>query len=446
MQRLSIRSIIIPAALIIAGEAPASAAIDSINKFPEQRLIDKSVASTKVIVINPASEGNNVDSDSVRSLINNFYVEQYRHTLDPQAPYFMFMSKDANFALGVGGLVRMRGWFDWNNSIDANGFSPALIQIPPDPAARKRLSATPAGTGLFLTLIGRHTPIGNIKAYIEANFNGYQHIDFKLKKAYISVGDWTAGYTTTTFSDPAAEPVTVDGAGANGVASKSTVLVRYFHTFRCGFSLAAALEFPSSQIRAVSGESKACTDYVPDIVALAQYQWDQGMSHVRIAGIYRNLSYRNLLKGTNHNVPAWGGLLSAIVKILPQLSISGEFNYGRGIGSYVGDFAVMNADLLPAEGEPGILKAPTVIGGAIGLKYNFTDNIYANIVYGRAQYAYKQHQPADYRYGNYGAANIFWNITPRLLVGAEYLVGNRKNYDGTHGPANRVDALFSFTF
>lgn len=447
MRSILYMRLVLPVVLTIFCTTAISAANDSIRRFPEQRLLDKSVAQTKVIVVNSKGDRElTMKEDSVRSIIYNFYMSQYRHTLDPQAPYFMFISKDANFALGVGGLVRMRGWFDWNNSIDANGFSPALIQIPPDPSARRRLSATPAGTGLFITLIGRNTPLGNIKAYIEANFNGYQHIDFKLKKAYITVGDWTAGYATTTFSDPAAEPITIDGSGANGVASKSTVLVRYFHTFKSGFSLAGAFEFPASQIQEVNNETKACADYIPDLVALAQFQWNEGMSHLRIAGLYRNLAYRNLLTGTNHNIPAWGGLFSAIIKILPRLSISGEFNYGRGIGSYIGDFAVMNSDLVPIAGKPGVLKAPVVIGGAVGLKYNFADNIYADLVYGRAQYSYKEHSPSDYRYGNYGAVNLFWNITPRFMVGAEYLIGNRVNFDGSHGPANRVDALFSFTF
>ena len=38
--------------------------------------------------------------------------------------------QNADLASGIGGVVRMRGWFDWNGTIPVNGFSPYFIQIP----------------------------------------------------------------------------------------------------------------------------------------------------------------------------------------------------------------------------------------------------------------------------------------------------------------------------
>ena len=49
-----------------------------------------------------------VSPDSIRSMIDLFYVDQFRHFQDPRAPYFLFMSKDANLAMGIGGVVRIR--------------------------------------------------------------------------------------------------------------------------------------------------------------------------------------------------------------------------------------------------------------------------------------------------------------------------------------------------
>ncbi|WP_290387817.1 hypothetical protein, partial [Paramuribaculum intestinale] len=40
--------------------------------------------------------------DSVRSLIQMFYDDQFRHSQDPEVPYFMFLSKDASLAGGIG--------------------------------------------------------------------------------------------------------------------------------------------------------------------------------------------------------------------------------------------------------------------------------------------------------------------------------------------------------
>ena len=52
----------------------------------------------------------------------------------------------------------------------------------------------------------------------------------------------------------------------------------------------------------------------------------------------------------------------------------------------------------------------------------------------------------DYKYGLYSATNIFWNVTPRIMFGAEFNIGKRQDFNGEHGWARRVGALASFSF
>lgn len=418
---------------------------DSISKYPEIRQRHREIEGSRIIKLG-GNDGTETPQDSMRSLIVNFYLDQYRHFQDPHAPFFMFMSKDANYAMGVGGVIRMRGWYDWGGSIPANGFAPYLIPIPADPTSQRHLAATPAGCALFMTLIGRNTPVGRIMAYVEGNFNGYQHIDFRLKKAYVSIGDWTMGYASTTFSDPASQTPTIDGAGPNGQVSKSTVLLRYFHTFKNGWGVAGGIEFPSSQIGADGNKTATCTDYIPDFVALGQYQWAEGMSHIRLSAILRSMRYRNLLTETNHSVWAWGLQASGTVKIIPSLSVYGQAVYGRGLGSYTGDLAIGNYDLVGKPSTPGEMFAPRILGLSAGVKYNFKDNVYSCVALGSERYYLDEANPDEYKYGLYGAVNVFWDIMPRLQVGLEYLIGKRMNFSGAHRSANRIDALFMFTF
>ena len=76
--------------------------------------IDSTLKSNKVIFIDgkPAPEDTQHYVDSVRQVIATFYYDQFRHFQDPGAPYFLFMSKDAQLAMGIGGAVRMRGYYD----------------------------------------------------------------------------------------------------------------------------------------------------------------------------------------------------------------------------------------------------------------------------------------------------------------------------------------------
>lgn len=418
------------------------------GKLPEQIAMEKVIANTRIIGINPLT-GKPFTSaeDSVRWLISRFYVDQYRHFQDPKAPYFMFMSKDANVAMGIGGVVRMRAWYDWNGSINANGFAPYLIQIPKDPTSKNRLAATPSGTALFFSVIGRSNKIGQYLAYIEANFNGYQGLGFKLKKAYVTINDWTVGYASSSFTDPAAEPPVIDGAGPAGKLSKSTVLVRYLHNIKSHWMVGGSLEMPSSQLDVDNSNTKKCTDWFPDVVATGQYSWDGGISHVRGAVLFKMMEYRDLLTSTNHRVAGWGAQLSATARIFDPLRLYGIANVGQGHSSYMGDLSIGSYDLINNPEKPGRMYAPTALGLTFGAKYFFRDNIYAGLALGKLRYFPKnQARNGEYKYGLYGAINVFWDITPRIQVGAEYLAGKRMNFDHTHGNANRIDALFQVSF
>lgn len=43
-----------------------------------------------------------------------------------------------------------------------------------------------------------------------------------------------------------------------------------------------------------------------------------------------------------------------------------------------------------------------------------------------------QVSPDEYKYGMVCTANLFWNLTARMQVGAEVNVGQRRNFSGEH--------------
>lgn len=387
------------------------------------------------------------NTDSIRSMIDLFYVDQFRHFQDPRAPYFLFMSKDAKLAMGIGGVVRMRAWADWKGSIPVNGFVPYLIPTPADPAQRRKLAATPAGTALFFKVIGRNARMGDYQAYIECNFDGYDNVGFKLKKAYVTVKDWTVGYSLTNFSDPSTNPPTIDGAGPNGEINRSAVMLRWMHRVKKNWTIATALEIPDSRSDTDNKSTQSISDWTPDIIAFGQYEWDAGNSHIRLSGLARLLPYRDLVALENKNKIGWALQISSIFNVFKHLTIYGSVNIGQGYGSYTNDLQIGNYDLVPNPKKNGELYAPTSIGITTGIKWNFTQNLYACAAFGEMRYL-PQHSVDDsqYKYGLYGVANIFWDINPRFQVGIEYLAGKRKNFDGVSGTANRCDALVQFSF
>ena len=385
--------------------------------------------------------------DSLESLLNRFYIDQFRHTQDPRAPYFMFMSKTGKLAMGVGGQIKVRGYFDWNGSIPSVGFSPYLIPIPKNPTEMHNLSASPSGTGLFFTILGSNSLLGDFIGYFQADFSGYNNRGFRIKKAYLTIRDWTAGYTVSTFEDTKAEPETVDGSGPNGINSRKNVLVRYLHNFEKNWSVAASVEFPSVSITQTDSLAKKCNQYIPDLAAFLQYGWNRGQSHVRFSGLLRTLTYRDLLKQKNFNIVGWGIQLSTVIKIKKQWTLYGILSTGRGHASYTTDLGIGNFDLIEDLDNPGKLYAPMAAGFVFGAQYYFMPNLYSNLALSEQTY-YPKHNPHDnqYRYGFYGVANIFWDITPRFEIGLEYLHGRRKNFNGERGDADRIMALMMLSF
>ena len=249
-------------------------------RTPREASVDSLKNSHRVVHIGGGA--NAASPDSIHSIINDFYLDQFRQFDNPGAPYFMFMTKDAHMALGMGGTVRLRGWYDWGGSISGQAFSPYLINMNPDPRSIRDLDANPSGSNIFFRMIGRHTKIGHYQLYLEAEFSGYNGVDFSLKKAYATLNDWTIGYASTTFSDPQALPPSVDAQGPNNKMDATAVLVRYMHTFKPGIVLAASVENPVKQTAIDAEDAVSTTTWLPDLGFFLQYQWGNkiGRAHV----------------------------------------------------------------------------------------------------------------------------------------------------------------------
>lgn len=391
-------------------------------------------------------DGEKASDDSIARTVALFYVDQYRHFQDPLAPYFLFMSKDARLAMGIGGCIRMRAWGDFDGSVPVNGFVPYMIPVPRDPDQNKRIGATPAGTALFFKIIGRSALLGDVIGYIQCDFSGPGNVIFKLRKAYVTISDWTVGYAATTFSDPEAQAPTIDGGGQNGKTSHTDLLLRWQHDFTPHWDMAASLEIPGSKVDADGVLTKKLDDYLPDLAVSGQYKWGHN-EHVRLSGVVRSIPYKNLVTGQRKTVIGWGVQASAVFYPHNRLAVYSIVNTGKGYESYLADMSIGAYDLVADATTPGRLYAPLALGLNFGLKYNFTPSVYACAALGRVGYYpdYKV-EGTDYRYGLYGAFNIFWDMSPRLQVGAEYLIGSRHNFNGEHNHANRVDFLFQFSF
>lgn len=426
---------------LAAGIGAAFMSADAKSPVEIQR--DSLISNHKFIFF---GDGENPESDSIRTLIEHFYYDQFRNFQDPAAPYFLFMSRDANLAMGVGGRVRMRGYYDWGGSVNSPAFAPMLIPTTKEYLHRNQLGTTPAGTALFFRVIGRNKNFGTYQLYIEGDFNGYGGRGFRLKKSYAIVNDWTIGYAPSTFGDGAAVPPTVDSNGPTMKMDGTNVLVRWMHTFKNRYVVAASVETPSMNIQEDEGKIAARSQYLPNLAAMVQYEWDRDQ-HVRLSGIVRFLPYRDLVAGKNRQATGWGLQLSTVFRPIPALTVYGTVNGGYSYSNYGGDMLLSQYDLVEDLTTPGKLHTTPGFGYFAGLQYNFTPSLFVSTTWGQGRYLPSfETLGSDYKYGLYSATNIFWNPVPRIQVGAEFNIGKRKDFNGDQGWARRIGAMVMFSF
>lgn len=411
---------------------------------PEDRQVDSLKTHHQIIYF---GAGEKVDSVKKMALIDRFYYDQFHHFQDPRAPYFLFMSRDARLAMGIGGVVRMRGWQDWKGVMNTSGFIPYDISIPANMARRRKLGATPAGTTLYFQVLGSNRALGNYQLHIEANFNGYRSRDFNLKKAFAMVNDWTIGYTNSTFSDPAGTPPLVDGQGPNAEVRTTTVLLRWMHAVSRHWEVAGSVEIPQSQVGANDSTTMAIDDWLPNVAAFIQYGWGDYNEQIRLSGIVRTLPYRDLMTNKNQNRIGWGAQLSSLFRPATPLTVYATVNAGKGYASMTNDLLMGRFDLVDDPHQPGHMYAPFAYGWFGALQYYLTSNIFISTTFGQMNYKPQgKVEGSTYKYGLYSATNIFWYMTPRIQVATEYNWGKRRNFNGEHSEAQRISLMAQFAF
>lgn len=132
------------------------------------------------------------------------------------------------------------------------------------------------------------------------------------------------------------------------------------------------------------------------------------------------------------------------------MGIFGQATYGKGIGQYLNDISNLNVDIVPNPEKEGKMQALPMLGWFAGAQYNICPKIFVSGTYSMSRLysenGYPNDQPSSYRYGQYLVANVFWNVTPNMQVGAEYLRGWRTDFSNSTHHANRMNLLVQYSF
>ncbi len=366
---------------------------------------------------------------------------------DPGVPRYLIIDKEGTSLFGIGGYIEGVAMADFRGAIDNSGFVTYDIPIPGSPSTRSRLGADVSHSTIFMKLV-KHTRLGALTAYIQSNFTGDNGgYGFKLKQAYVTLGNVTMGLANSTFSNPASELPTIDYQGPSGQVGCKNVLLRYRVDLNKHWSMALSAELPTLKETPLNQQEEALSQSLPDIPLYLQYCWGTGNSHVRIAGIIRSMSYRNLVENSNKRQAGYGIQLRGIIDLNLMFEIYYIAAWGRGIAHYINDLDGNGYDLVGSSKHPGEMIAPRTVSFVGGLRYNINKEWFMMAGYSMNQlYDQKQLGADSYRRGNYMVVNAFYSPMSDLMIGAEYLHGTRRDVSGVGNSANRIDVMVKYSF
>ena len=324
-------------------------------------------------------------------------------------------------------------------------FIPAYI--PNASKVKNQFQMDASTSTIFLKLVGHTKLLGDFVVYTAGNFRGGDKV-FQLRNAYMSFRNVTVGYTYGGFMDLAALPSTIDFQGPNGATFYRATQLAYTYKGLKNWRFHASIEVPSVD-GATNDELSVAQQRMPDFTAYAQYGWGAN-SHLRVGGIVRSMTYTSTLSNHASDVTGWGVQASTSFNLSKKWEIFGQATYGKGIGQYLNDISNLNVDIVPNPEKEGKMQALPMLGWFAGAQYNICPKIFVSGTYSMSRLysenGYPNDQPSSYRYGQYLVANVFWNVTPNMQVGAEYLRGWRTDFSNSTHHANRMNLLVQYSF
>ena len=366
-------------------------------------------------------------------------------------PSAIFADKRNTFSFAIGGDVALRAAYSFDRIVDNIDMVPYNIPMVATPADRQELRFDATTSRIFIRGIANTKKLGQVHIFFDVDFRGGAQGSYtpRIRSGYVSMLGLTVGRDVTTFCDLTAAPTTIDFAGPNAYNFRFATMIRYEYSFlKDHLKVGAALEMPG--VSGTYGETlQAIPQRVPDIPLYFQYSWGANReSHIRASAVLRDMYFYNAATGRENDLLGWGVQFSGNICVTKYLEFFMNGTYGQGISRYIQDLAGVGLDFAPNPLNTYKAQTMPMYGWQVAAQLNIMPNLFVSGGYSTVSVCRKNGYPSDshYKQGQYIFGNVFWNLTPRFVIAAEYLYGSRKNMNGDKAHSNRVNVLAKYSF
>lgn len=281
-----------------------------------------------------------------------------------------------------------------------------------------------------------------LKALLEVNFSGgnngdttiNDNYDIKIRHAYLAVGNFIAGLTTSGFIDPAASGE-IFGPGITGSTTKRVPQFRYARAINSNWHFLMSLEKVGSDFCYKTMDNKFSkrsknikkrgdddlyhtSDVLPVLVLATKY--DNGPVHLGMGGMIRHIRMSNNIDAANNynsssdTACGYGIRVSGSYKFANKDVLFGSMTMGKAVGLYISDIKGYSVFVERHSNNPSDfdLRTQNAIGSVLGYRHVWSDTykMRSTIVLGYTQINHS----TELKCANFGAHQ---EITRRLFSG-----------------------------
>ena len=365
----------------------------------------------------------------------------------PQIPIDLYTHFQPYFGdklwLKAGGYLEMNTMVDGGARGSSFSFSPSQLGVE-GAATRDTHGFLPLGEDARISYrrtrlyLDAYSPLPDklhgTRAYGEVDFSGKNgHIN--IRHLYISLPYVLIGRTTSAFTDPSAEPESLDPGGPNGTFGLRQEGLRLVIPLgEDNFSL--GWENPGPSI-SPSGFDLNDDNLKRKQDVAAHYRSKTDWGHLQFSAIRRDLSLQDDVQSNAINrFTGWGLGLSGQVFTEEKDNFQFEISGGPGLGRYVNDLAGSKSEIgTNSAGQEGVQLA---WGGFVAYQHWLDEETRLNAYLSMAQVNLLDGQPADsFQRGYMVSLNLVRDLTDSVRLGLEYDHGLRVSRDGATAGGGR---------
>lgn len=254
----------------------------------------------------------------------------------------------------------------------------------------------------------------------------------RLRHAFFKHGNYTFGQTWSTFMNTGALLETVDFLGvSDGTVFNRQAQIRYTNG-----GLQLALENPATTVNGVGNTDDSA---LPDMIA--RYNFKAGNAVLSVAGIARNLAYKDEANNIDESIMRFGMNVSGKLMVGKD---DLKFSITKGhVARYVGLAMSSDATLT----NKGDLVGNNVTAAFIGFRHHWNDSVRSTIGYSMINA--DNHADAGTAVNKSSKsmrANVMWSPAEKMTYGVELSKATLEKESGVDGDMTRAQFTAKYAF